>query len=189
MKIKIEDGLAFVHTPYHPDFVGKIKRRCSAKWDPERRAWRIKADMVPLVRKLMSDVWGECDIPAEGKRFDVQLHFKDSFDATCEGVYFFGKCLARATGRDSGARPGDGVFYLEGGCDSGGSSKYWTSIIKAGSVVMVYDVPELAISQEGRCGGIDYQFFERVPNKDELKSEKARLMARIKEIDTILEAS
>lgn len=189
MKIKIEDGLAFVHTPYHPDFVKKIKSCSSAKWDATRRAWQIKAEQVPIVRKLMVDIFGESDIPTEGKRFDVQLEFHTSVSAWHEGVYLLGKCLARASGRDSGARPGDGVCYIEGGCSSGGSMKNWTSIVDEGSIVILYDIPESLILKEKCQEGIDYKLIERNPNEDELKAEKNRLMARIKEIDTILEAS
>lgn len=189
MKIQIENGLAYVHTPYHPNFIEKIKRCSSAKWDAARQAWQVTADLVPVVRKLMIDVFGECDIPAEGKRFDVQLSFHTGVSATCEGVYFFGKCLARASGRDSGARPGDGVCYIEGGCCSGGSMKYWCSQVKEGSVVMLYDIPETLILNEERREGVDYKFIERpTTNVDELKAEKVRLMARIEEIDAALRA-
>ena len=189
MKIQIENDLAYVRTPYHPNFVSKIKRCSSAKWDATRQAWQVKADLVPVVRKLMVDIFGESDIPAEGKRFDVWITFNTAVYADREGVYFFGKCLARARGRDSGARPGDGVCYISGGCRSGGSMKYWESIVNDGSIVVIYDVPETLILNEKHLEGVEYEFIERVANQDELNAEKARLMARIKEIDTILGAS
>lgn len=91
MKIRIENGLAHVYAPYHPDFIRKIKRCSSARWDAERQAWQVKADLVPVVRKLMIDVFGECDIPAGGKRFNVELRFNEAVRAQREGVYFFGK--------------------------------------------------------------------------------------------------
>lgn len=189
MKIQIENGLAYVYTPYHPKFIRKIKRCSAARWDAARQAWQVAADLVPVVRKLMIDVFGECDIPVEGKRFDVELRFNKPVWAEREGVYFFGKCLARARGRDSGARPGDGVCYLEGGCCSGGSMKYWCSQVKEGSVVMLYDIPETLILNEERQEDVDYKFIERpTTNVDELKVEKVRLMARIEEIDAALRA-
>lgn len=67
--------------------------------------------------------------------------------------------------------------------------KNWTSIVDEGSIVILYDIPESLILKEKRQEGIDYKLIERNPNEDELKAEKNRLMARIKEIDTILEAS
>lgn len=188
MNIEIIDNSAYVRAPYHPQFYAKIKRCGSAKWDSEKLAWRVNAEQVPVVRKLMTDVFGESDIPAEGKRYDVQLKFHESVEALREGVYIFGKCLARARGRDSGAQPGSDVCYIEGGCTSGGSVKNWYSRVKEGSVVMLYDVPETLAQKEEREAGVEYKLIERIVNKDELEAEKNRLLARVEEINALLQA-
>lgn len=50
--------------------------------------------------------------------------------------------LARAFGRDSGARLGDGVAHLAGPKPrSGGSVKNWRTVIPGGCLLAVYNVP------------------------------------------------
>ncbi|MBD5170045.1 MAG: hypothetical protein HDT20_08025 [Oscillibacter sp.] len=186
MKIKIENGKASISTPYHSEFVRKIKRCANAKWDPEHNVWVVDAKYVPAVRQIMCDVYGESDIP-ESKRYDVKLTFHKSVYSICDGVFFFGKCVARAYGRDSGARVGEGVCYLAGECESGGSVRNWQSIVNKGSVVMLYDVPTTLVQDAEPVDGVDYEFIERTPDKNALVSEKNSLLARIAEIDALLE--
>lgn len=187
MRIETKDGKAYIYTPYNSKFVQKIKRVSSAKWDPKHGAWVVNVEYVPAVRKIMADVYGESDIPAEGKRYDIKLTFHKECSRECDGVYFFGKCLAYAYGRDSGAKIGEGVCYLDGDCKSGGSVRRWQSIVKKGSVVMVYDVPESLARSEKPVDGVDFEFIERTPDKDTLLREKESLLARIAEIDAVLQ--
>lgn len=187
IKIIRKEGMLYIFAPYHSKFVRKIKRVGSARWDPEHGAWVVNAEYIEAVRKIMTDVYGESDIPAEGKRYDVKLTFHEDYRCTRDGVFFFGKCLAYARGRDGGAKVGEGVCYLDGDCMSGGSMRYWQSIVKKGSVVMVYDVPETLVRSEKPVDGVDFEFIERVPDKDALLREKESLLARIAEIDTLLQ--
>lgn len=47
--------------------------------------------------------------------------------ARTEGVELFGRPIAKAYGRDSGAKPGDDIFLLSGSFSSGGSVKNWST--------------------------------------------------------------
>lgn len=187
MRIIVKNGEAYIYTPFHSEFVAKIKRVGSARWDPVCGAWVVNAKYISAVRKIMCDVYGESDIPAEGKRFDVKLTFSKQYHCERDGVFFFGKCLAYARGRDGGAKGGEGVCYLDGSCSSGGSARNWQSIIEEGSVVMVYDVPEVLVQKEKPVDGVDFEFIERIPDKAALLQEKESLLARVAEIDAILQ--
>lgn len=165
MDINTRGGKAYTRTPYHPEFVRKIKQVRTAKWNPKKRAWVVDVEYIPAVRQIMCEVFGESDIPAEGKRYDIKLTFyRDISGGVSDGVYFFGKCLAFAYNYGDGARFGDGVRYLSGGCALGGTPLEWVSIVKAGSVVMVYDIPEALIRITFPIDGVYYEFFERLPD-------------------------
>lgn len=187
MKIVVKGDKAYIYTPYHSRFVAKIKRVSSARWDPEHGAWVVDAEYISAVRKIMCDVYGESDIPAEGKRYNIRLTFQERYYCTLDGSFFFGKCLVYGYSRDGSAKPGDGVCYLEGSCSSGGSARHWNGIIEEGSVVMVYDVPETLVHSEKPVDGIDYEFIERIPDKTALLREKESLLARVAEIDAMLQ--
>lgn len=192
MKLEIvsRDGYAYVITPRNEEFVKRIKQVASARWDPLKRAWRIDPQYVNAARQIMADIFGESDVPAEGKRYDIRLTFSKEVSEVRSGVYFFGRCVAYAGSRDGGARPGDGVCYLKGECASGGSAKNWESRVREGAVVMLYNVPESLLDKEERQKGVTYEFIERTTaSKADLEAEKARLMARIAEIDALLQAS
>lgn len=153
-----------MYTPYHSGFVRKIKQVRTAKWNKKLHAWTVDAEYVPLVRQIMCEVFGESDILAEGKRYDIRLTFHTDISGSVrDGVYFFGKCLAFAYNYGDGARIGDGVRYLSGECALGGTPLDWVSIVKAGSVVMVYDIPEALIRNTYPVSGVYYEFFERLP--------------------------
>lgn len=50
-----------------------------------------------------------------------------------------GRTIARAWGRDSGAKLGDGVVKLQGRVGSGGSMKNWETVVDAD--VVLHDCP------------------------------------------------
>ncbi len=105
-------------------------------------------------------------------------------------VVLFGRTVASAHGRDSGAKIGEGVCFEAGGCTSGGSVKNWYTVIESGSVLTIYDVPRRAA--EEKLGWSDsYGSFEIVEAADPLaglKAEKEALLKRLAEIDAILGA-
>lgn len=101
-----------------------------------------------------------------------------------------GRIIARATGRDSGARLGDGVVLLSGQFSSGGSVRNWKTTWKAETTIMLRDVPEPV--SDGICDGWEIVSSDPqlpVVDRDVLIAEKERLSSRISEIDAVLVAS
>jgi hypothetical protein len=190
MKItNLGNGKLAVDTPYNPSFVSKIKK-AGGKWNASNRTWEVDERSIDTVRSIMREVYGQDDLPQELVTVKVTIGDK-SLDEWRAPVVLFGRNIASARGRDSGARPGEGVCFEKGGCDSGGSMKNWYTIVRAGSEITIYDVPRLAVEQ--KLGWKEeYGTFEVIENGDPLaalKAEKEALLERLAEIEEILAAA
>lgn len=64
----------------------------------------------------------------------VEIKFLETCEKICKPYYFMGYTVARAYGRDSGAKLGDNVSMLKGGISSGGSMNNWKTYIDEDSV-------------------------------------------------------
>ncbi len=187
MKItNLGNGKLAVDTPYNPNFVSKIKK-AGGRWNPGNRTWEIDERSINTVRAIMREVYGQDDLPQELVTVKVTIGDKN-LEEWRAPVVLFGRTIASARGRDSGARPGEGVCFEKGGCDSGGSMKNWYTIVRAGSEITIYDVPRLAVEQ--KIGWKDeYGTFEVIENGDPLaalRAEKEALLKRLAEIEELL---
>ncbi len=187
MKItNLGNGKIAVDSPYNPVFVKRIKK-AGGKWNASNRTWEVDERSIDTVRSIMREVYGQDDLPQELVTVKVTIGDK-SLEEWRAPVVLFGRTIASARGRDSGARPGEGVCFEKGGCDSGGSMKNWYTIVRAGSEITIYDVPRLAVEQ--KLGWKDeYGTFEVVEADDPLaalKAEKEALLKRLAEIEEIL---
>ena len=188
MKIAIEQEQALLYTPYNPDFVRRVKTIGGARWDAKNRAWRIPVEAVDQARQIMREVYGECDLPEDIKRVTVKLTFGKDVIVEHGPIIIYGKQIASASSRDSGARVGQDVVFLEGEPGSGGSRNNWNTYIDAGSVVRVNNVPETMLS-ETLPDGATYEIMSdsAMPSREALLAEKERLLSRLKEIEKMLE--
>lgn len=180
MKINVEDSRAKVYTPYNAAFVAQIRAIGGARWDSSSKCWTVPAESVDQVREIMMAVYGETDQPA-GRRVSVRLTFERNVCEYCGPVTICGKPVARAFGRDSGARVGDDVAFIQGAPESGGSVKNWTSVVPAGSVVVLHNVPEAMLGRE-LPRGVTAEVLEPQDNREALLREKERLLSRLAEI-------
>ena len=189
MKIEINENYAYVFTPYNAKFVTAIKGIGGAKWDRSRKAWCIPAAAVDQARVIMKHVYGETDIPDGGKKVSVQLTFKEPFYAYNGAATIYGKTVATAFGRDSGAKVGSDAIFISGAPESGGSAKYWRTTIPEGSVVVLRDVPEIMLTAEELPDYIAVEVLHQRPDREQLEAERKKLIARIAEIDAMLQES
>ena len=190
IKVTIKDGRASVFTPFNRDFVAAIRNVGGRRWDADDKCWTVPEESLPQVRQIMMDVYGETDLPDTCGSVTVKVTFKEEYSSRCDDVIFFKKVISSARGRDSGARPGDDVTFLEGEPTSGGSCKNWESVVPAGCVVLLRHVPKAVWEQDKDS---EYYTAEIVDEgkdvkRKELEEEKARLLARIAEIDKELAA-
>lgn len=187
MEIKIENGLAEIYTPYNPEFVKKIKGIGGAKWNGSKKCWTIPENAVDAAREIMQQVYGCSDI-SENETISLRLKFDNRISADKQDIVMFGKILAHATGRNSGAKVGEDVAYTSGGATSGGSVKNWESVVKEGSIVTLSNVNKNLYEKykDAYDGGITIEVISEEKSKKSLLEEKERLLKRLAEIDAML---
>lgn len=185
MKITREAGMAKIYTPYNKEFIEKVKNIGGRKWNAAEKCWMVPESEIEIVRKYMMEVFGETDLPSEEK-VTVKVTFNEDADEERGAVVLFGKTIARATGRDSGARVGDEATLIKGKIDSGGSARYWTTTIDAGSIFTVRNVPKAALEIPTEYN-ITVEIMEAPEiDKEALLEERERLIARLAEIEELL---
>ena len=171
-------------SPYNPSFVDGA-RALGGKFDRGEKVWRFDARSEQAVRDLCRKVYG-----TDGEDEDlvtVEITFAATYGAWQDGYYFAGRQLARAWGRDSGARIGEGVVFLEGKPTSGGSMKNWETVIGRGSVVRIYDLPRAALDNAPRDPDIKWRIVEEADDRRaSLEAERERLRKRLGEIEAEL---
>ena len=178
-----ENGSYNVYTPYNKDFVRRIKGIGGTRWNPNARAWNVPAAGIETARGIMVDIYGESDIPAEQKMVTIRVKFADEYVEYCAGVSAFGKTLAYARGRDSGACVGDDVILETGTIGSGGSAKNWMTVIGAGSSFLL-TVPESIYLRDKDKWDTEIVENESSDSKRmALIAEREKLMARLAEIE------
>jgi hypothetical protein len=186
MEIKVENGKANVYTPYNTDFVKRVKGIGGAKWNDTEKCWTIPETAVEVAREIINDVYGYSDVN-ENETVTLKLAFNERVSSKRSDVVLFGKILAHAYSRDSGARVGDDVAYISGGATSGGSRNNWESVVKDGSVVILSNVNKSVYEKTEIEYDIIVGVIENKNNKKSLLEEKKRLQKRIEEIEKLLQ--
>lgn len=174
-----------VTAPYNSEFISAAKR-LGGRWDaPE---WVFDARDEARVRALLIECYG-----TDGEIADlvtIRIEWTENESAKRASIEANGRTIARADGRDSGARLGDGVVLLDGEFGSGGSRANWTTTARAGTVVLVRDFPRAAAQALVAAPGRERQYSiePEAPavDADALRAERERLVARIAEIDKLL---
>jgi hypothetical protein len=186
VKVYRNDLSIEVNSPYSPDLPSRAKL-LSGKWDRENTAWSFPIAAEPQIKELYLDIYGEWD--------DMPIDTVNLM-CVCSGAYMEkcslalgGRIIASATGRDSGARTAPGVIVLEGKFTSGGSVKNWRTICKEGTMFRLLNVPRAKalslVANPEWCSSIEFEENTTI-DRNALTAERARLMARVTEIDTIL---
>ncbi len=184
-QIKIEkvgsDKIA-LFTPYNPQFVSKIKA-AGARWNAESKAWMMAAANIDIAREILRTVYGRDDMPrADEKLVRVKVTALEDVRVTRGPVVLLGRVIASAYGRDSGARIGEGVAFIEGEPQSGGSRSNWTTEIRQGSVFIISDAPSTmldTLDSAEQWGKKLYQYEILADDRDE---QLRKLLGRRKEL-------
>ena len=186
-EIRIDGHRAFVYAPYNSEFVSRM-RQLGARWNASEKSWIINSLALTDVRSAMMEIYGQTD-EVQAETVNVIITFNAEQSEYRNSYQMFGRIIARAFGRDSGAIIWDNVSFLNGAPSSGGSTKNWITKIPAGCVVKIYGVPRGLAEKEivNLKNGITAQ-IESIEDFDRasLESEREMLMARIVEIDAIL---
>lgn len=193
VSIETEDQALIVRSPYNTGFIAEA-RKLAGKWDARREAWVFDVRNTGKVREALR-FWYGTDGESPPDTVSVRLWVDGS--CGCGPIVWQGRILARAFGRDSGAKLGEGVVVEDGGFTSGGSIKNWDTTTKStkdlqghscGAVVVLHDVPRHFAESDDRESLIVHKEIivpEAPPaiDAEALRAERARLTDRIAEID------
>ena len=114
-------GRLAIQTPYDKSFIAGVKA-LGGKWDSSNKVWTIAPTERKEAEVLLGEVYGWM-ASGMGGTHRVTLTAKQEIKVHTDGIRIAGQTIARATGRDSGARLGEGVVKLEGIITSTGSMK------------------------------------------------------------------
>ncbi len=142
MEIKVEktDSGINLFFPYHEGAKNAIKN-LGGRWNAAERCWTVQPEMEQEARQVLIDAFGT-DGSTEVATVTVRVRaLRDVFVYGDDGpVTCCGKVLARAWGRDSGAKVGEDVALLSGDIGSGGSRKNWKAWVGEGAEFKLVNV-------------------------------------------------
>lgn len=174
-----------VKSPYNSKFV-EAAHKLNGKFD--RGTWAFDARDAQRVRDLCFQIYGD-----DGVRKDqvtLRIEWLKGTGATCDSLQAHGRTIARASGRDSGAKLGEDVVLLEGAFTSGGSMKNWSTDVSTGTIVLVRDFPRAAalelVAKESAYRKYSIEEEAPIVDREALMAERQKLQLRIVEINTLL---
>lgn len=179
-----------VQSPYSPALPARAKAM-SGKWNRDGGVWVFPIAAEKQVADLFRDIYGEWD-DETSKTVNLLCTVNERRAVTGESLTLQNRVIARAFGRDSGARTSEGVIVISGGFGSGGSVKNWQTSVQAGTKFRLLNVPvekanilttdtewcdEIKIEQDESSAPVD---------RNALIEERTKLSRRIAEIDALL---
>lgn len=185
VKIEMIGSKLVVQSPYNSLFVEGAKK-LGGRFS--NASWSFDIRDEERVRALCFQAYG-----TDGVRTDqvtLRIRWRKDAKILTSPISCHGRSLARAHGRDGGARLCDGIVVLSGGFDSCGSVKNWYTSVSSGTEVLVRDFPRkaaedlVAAPSENRV----YSIEPEAPkvDKDALAAEKAALLERLAQIEALL---
>jgi hypothetical protein len=184
ISFKKQDDKIIVTTYYNRKFASKA-RNLRGQWDSVKKAWVFDESVEEYVKQALIDIFGVTgEIPYE----TCSLLIKDFTAWESRGeVELFGRTVARAFGRDSGAKLGDDIIWVSGSYHSGGSVKNWTTEVENGTFEMQnfplertkFDDVRKAV-EEGWC---EIKVNKKKRSREEIESEIATLKSKLSELE------
>ncbi|AZI44068.1 hypothetical protein EHF33_14210 [Deinococcus psychrotolerans] len=140
------EGRVAIFAPYTEDFADRA-RKMGAKWREVtglRKAWCFPEGTHAAAVAAAVEVFGVAPATTDEPRcmsVRVKVHDDAGWSQAAAPALLLGYEIAVARGRDSGARPGEGVSILTGEIGAGGSVKHWTSTVSGGTEILLRDFP------------------------------------------------
>lgn len=122
---KKTDKIVTLQSHVYNEWLVNACRKLGGKWDSDALTWVFS----PLVEQEVD----ELDRLYNENMVIVDIEAVTGISVSSSPVTFMGYTIARAFGRDSGAKLGDQVMMISGSISSGGSVKNWTTSIAQGS--------------------------------------------------------
>lgn len=175
-----------VSAPYNEDFIAGA-RRLHGKWVRDAGEWLFDPLVEKEVRELIGNAYHIGDSGGRTVTANIRLTALCEMHEERAGIAFQGFPICRATGRDSGAKLEAGVMLVSGKIGSGGSMRYWETVVYDGATFVIRGIPEdAAKSYKGDAWKVEIISEDTDEKRKSLTEEKARLLARVAEIDEML---
>lgn len=188
VKVVVEGSKVFLTSPYVPEF-NKDANGTAGIWNKAMNRWEFPASQEQRVRDLARKWWGtdgEDEFASDIVTVRVDFLDGDGVKGHFGGIelYEFGRLVAKREARDVPVRLGEGVILVSGGFpNSGGSVRNVRFEPRDNTVIEVLDVPRNAVPDNKY-----YRIIEAKIDREALAEERERLIARLAEIDKILNA-
>ena len=196
MPVKIEktETKLNCYSDYHPNLPYHAKQ-LGGRWNGQ--CWTYDVRDEHKVRELYINIYGTDGEEAVGDLVTLRVTYEKGAGKYHSGMFVGGRCIGRATGRDSGARLSEGVVTVEGCITSAGSRKNWSTYINSGSVFDIRDMPRKKAEEVIESGyddndnRISAEIIDNGTSVDKaaLIEEKERLLKRLAQIEEILKAT
>lgn len=187
VEVRLNTDYVWLISPYNPALPARAKS-LGGKFSSTSKAWYFDKRDEERVCEIARDIYGTDGRTQSEPMLTIKVKATQGQSIYTASVFVAGREIARAFGRESGAKLGEGVIQLEGRIKSSGSVKNWYTDVTAGSVFEIRDIPKRAVDA--------YDFpangWEIVPETDNvarceaLKNEKSALLLRIEEINAEL---
>jgi hypothetical protein len=188
MNVTRTNSALIVESHFIPTLPAQAKK-LGGRWDPDSKAWVFDPRDENRVAELYQSIYGYWDTEGEPPSDAVTVRVTANYEVRelKSGIFLFGRLIAKASGRDTGAGLGPGIIIDNGSVTSGGSRANWETIINKNATFEIKDVPLNLVDKEceTKCWLIE---IVTSPEREALLSEKKRLLERVDEIDVILES-
>lgn len=174
-----------VRAPYNQNFV-TAAQNLGGRWNGV--GWMFNARTTIRVCETLRTIYGtdQADYVSVTARFDAGIWWRHDTTGDESTCYFAGRQILSRRERDSVVKLGNGVVLVEGSFSpSGGSVRYPSLDIDRGTIVEVYDVP-------ADHADLTAEIVTIVPDTtpidvDALMAERERIVARLNEINEVLD--
>ena len=189
IKVKILGNEVRISAPFDVEFKEEMHYH-NCKWDDETKEWVVDIDLLDIVRKKLYKLYGMDDFTNDFVNVMVTIPKNTDLDGYQKPAKMFGKAIAIATGKKSGAFWGKDIVNISSHCGSDGSYKYWVTYVSSGKF-KIKNVSKARVLEEKdkyEEKGFIIEILETSEvNKEILLEERERLVERLNEIDKILQ--
>lgn len=178
---ELENDKIRVITQYNSRFVNEAKS-LGGKWD--KKGWCFDKRILDEVKKTL-----RCYYYDDGdfrERVDVEIKTKVKLVARLNAYFMGGRLIASATSKSSGARIGEGIVFLQGGVDSGGSMRYWETQVEADSIFQILDLTKDALKSLDSYVKEEYIEYKIISKKTDTQKKINEIKKEIEKLQKLL---
>ncbi|HHT0027483.1 hypothetical protein GW952_08940 [Klebsiella michiganensis] len=187
---KLQNNHIIAYTPFNRDFIDEAKM-IGGRFNSDEKAWAFDPRYENELKKILIKIFGTDG--SSVSNVTVRVTVLNDISEYNAPIIIAGREIAHASGRDSGAKPGTGIIFIERKPQSGGSVKNWTTVLKAGTIFDIQDLPETALHMLSEVDRISYEIQsepedpyiinakieELIKQRDDITSQIENLRARL----------